>query len=177
MKTAIIYKSDYGSTKHYAIKISEQLNCDILDVKNIDEEKLTDYEAFIFCTNVINKKLGIIPFLKKHIDYLYDKPLILVINRINKQTNITNDFLQQAFKYMIPIFYLEGSVKNDLHLVHTIGILKANKYYRKHPALLKKIKYGSIPNAWSNLDDIILYSREVLNITSPKPIRRRKKHL
>lgn len=174
MKTAIIYKSDYGSTKRYAIKISEQLRCDILDVKKVDEEKLNDYQAFIFCTNVINRKLGILPFLKKHIDYLYDKPVIMVINRVNDTETEAKEFFAQAFTYMVPIFYLEGSVKHSTNLLHTIGVLKANKYYKDHPDLLKKIKYGSIPPKWSDLDDIIKYSRQVLNISTPKPLNRKK---
>lgn len=174
MKTAIIYKSDYGSTKRYAIKISEQLRCDILDVKVVDEEKLNDYEAFIFCTNVINGKLGILSFLKKHIDFLYDKPVIMVINRVNDTETQAKEFFSQAFRYMVPIFYVEGSVKNSTNLLHTIGVLKANKYYKDNPDLLKKIKYGSIPPKWSDLDDIIKYSRQVLNISTPKPLNRKK---
>lgn len=176
MKTAIIYKSDYGSTKRYAIKISEQLRCDILDVRNIEEDRVKDYEAFIFCTNVINGKLGILPFLKKHMEYLYDKPVIMVINRINDMETDAKDFFTQAFTYMVPIFYLEGSVKNATNLLHTIGILKANKYYKEHPELLSKIKHGSIPNKWSELDDIITYSKQVLNIAQPKPMQRRKQN-
>lgn len=176
MRTAIIYKSDYGSTKRYAIKISEQLQCEILDVKNIDEDKLNDYEGFIFCSNVINGKLGILPFIKKHINYLYDKPAIMVINRISDHDIEVKDFLSQAFTYMVPIFYLEGSVKNSTRLLHTIGILKANQYYKHKPKLLKKIKHGSIPSKWSNIDYIVNYSREVMGIAAPKPIHRNRKH-
>lgn len=175
MKTAIIYKSDYGSTKHYAIKISEQLRCDILDVKNVEEDKLEDYEAFIFCTNVINGKLGILPFLKKHIDYLYNRPVIMVINRINDNETDAKNFFEQAFKYMVPVFYVEGSVKNSTNLLHTIGVLKANKYYKDNPDLLSKIKYGSIPSQWSSLDNVIKYSQQILGVAAPKPVKRKRK--
>lgn len=175
MKSAIIFKSDYGSTKRYAIKISEQLHCDILDVKYINDEKLHDYDTFIFCSNIINNQLTILPFIKKHILYLHDKQIVIIANCINDTHPDVSAYLASAFSYIVPIFYVQGSVKHSIHFIHTLGILKSYRYYRKHPQLLNSIKHGSIPQNWSSLNDIINYIQQMMNIDVPKPILKKQK--
>jgi menaquinone-dependent protoporphyrinogen IX oxidase len=43
MKSIVIYKSKYGSTKTYAEWIASELSCEAVDAKNIRAEQLVDY--------------------------------------------------------------------------------------------------------------------------------------
>jgi len=47
-KTAVIYKSKYGSTKEYANWIAEELGGKLFDVSEITAQKLEDYNTVIF---------------------------------------------------------------------------------------------------------------------------------
>ena len=48
MKTAVVYKSVSGFTKKYAQLISEELNCDIFDLKDFSFKISKNYDAVIF---------------------------------------------------------------------------------------------------------------------------------
>ena len=48
MKSIVIYKSKYGSTKTYAEWIASELSCEALDAKNIKADSLLEYDNIIY---------------------------------------------------------------------------------------------------------------------------------
>lgn len=47
-KTAVVFKSKYGSTKKYAQWIAEELSCDIFERKNVKSDDLEAYDTVIY---------------------------------------------------------------------------------------------------------------------------------
>ena len=48
MKTIVVYRSKYGSTKAYAEWISEALGCEMIEFKEAKIEQLMKYDTIIY---------------------------------------------------------------------------------------------------------------------------------
>ena len=77
MKTVVVYKSKYGSTKKYAQWISEELNCDIFDIKNITIDFLSGYDTIIYGGGLYAEVINGLYIITKNISKLKDKKIIV----------------------------------------------------------------------------------------------------
>ncbi len=77
MKTIVIYKSKYGSTKAYAEWIAEELGCDAIDAKSIKAESLTEYDTIIYGGGLYAEVISGVTLITKNLDRLADKKLIV----------------------------------------------------------------------------------------------------
>lgn len=48
MKTAVIYRSKYGSTQRYAQWLARALHADLLELQEVSREQLAGYEALLY---------------------------------------------------------------------------------------------------------------------------------
>lgn len=77
MKGIIIYKSKYGATKRYANWLAEETGFDCIDVKNAKVEELKEYDTIIFGGGIHASGIAGLSFLKKNIDKLSDKKVVV----------------------------------------------------------------------------------------------------
>lgn len=77
ISTIVIYKSKYGSTKQYAEWIAEELNCKVLDAKNIGISDILNYNTIIYGGGLYAETIAGVTLLTKNRDKLKDKKLIV----------------------------------------------------------------------------------------------------
>lgn len=112
-KTAVIYKSKYGSTKQYAQWISEETGADIFDVDEVKKKNFDQYDTIVFggCINAGGIK-GI-EFLKKNIKSFAGKKVIAfavglnVDDEKNMQDCREINFVKKLAD--IPCYFLPGA--------------------------------------------------------------------
>ena len=75
MKTIVVYKSKYGSSKEYAFWIAEELGCEAVDVKNIKIEKLYEYDTIIYGGGLYAEVINGITLITRNLDKLKDKKI------------------------------------------------------------------------------------------------------
>jgi menaquinone-dependent protoporphyrinogen IX oxidase len=77
-KTAVIYKSKYGSTEKYAKWIAEAAHADIYKVSDIKVDRLKDYEVIVYCGGLYAGGMLGFSFIKNNYGKFSDKKLIVV---------------------------------------------------------------------------------------------------
>ena len=75
MKTIVVYKTKYGSTKTYAEWISEELSCEAVDVKNINIEKLSEYDEIVYGGGLYAEVINGVSLITKNIESLKDNKI------------------------------------------------------------------------------------------------------
>lgn len=77
MKTIVIYKSKYGSSKQYALWIADALQCKADDVKDVRFNELISYDAVIYVGGLYASGVNGFKRFAKHLDVLRGKKLLL----------------------------------------------------------------------------------------------------
>ena len=79
MKTLILYKTKYGSTKEYAQWFSEDSGArDMLSLKEFHQANLEDFDHIVIFSSVYVGQISAGSFLKKHWEQLKDKKIVLL---------------------------------------------------------------------------------------------------
>ncbi len=79
MKTLILYKTKYGSTKEYAQWFNEDFGAqELLNLKDFHKAKLDDFDPIVIFSSVYVGQIGAGGFLKKHWEQLKDKKIVLL---------------------------------------------------------------------------------------------------
>jgi menaquinone-dependent protoporphyrinogen IX oxidase len=113
-KTAVIYKSTYGSTEKYARWIAESLNADIFPCGKVKPKSLNNYETIIFAGSLHAIGIKGINLITKHLDKLGGKKLIVISvgcspsNEENLQRIEARNF-PGTIKERIKHFYFRGA--------------------------------------------------------------------
>ncbi len=76
-KTAVIYKSKYGSTKRYAGWIALRLDADLYEVRDIRVRDLDDYDTIIYGGGLYIGKINGIKFLIDNYEKIKNKKIIV----------------------------------------------------------------------------------------------------
>ncbi|HHT16783.1 MAG TPA: flavodoxin [Papillibacter sp.] len=77
MKTAVIYKSRYGSTEMYAKWIAEELGADSLPAGDVSPEDLEKYEVIVYGGGLYAGSVNGSALLTKNLERIKDKKLYL----------------------------------------------------------------------------------------------------
>lgn len=116
-KTAVIYKSKYGSTKKYAGWIAEQLNADIFESSNAKLNKLLEYDTIIYGGGLYASGIyGVKSCITQNYEQLKKKNLIVFTVGLNttedlsvfepiKKHNFTDKMIEN-----IKFFHLRGGI-------------------------------------------------------------------
>lgn len=75
--TAVIYKSQYGSTRKYAMHIASSLKADIYDLDRVKKFEFDKYDTIIFGGGLYAGKIKGIGFLASNVSRLAGKNLIV----------------------------------------------------------------------------------------------------
>ncbi|NLK00536.1 MAG: flavodoxin [Clostridia bacterium] len=115
--TLILYHSKYGATKKYAGWLAESLSCDVMEIKKAKIEQIKKYHTVIFGGGIYSSKIAGISFLKKHIEHLKNKTIIIFAvgafqynRKAVEELKLNN--IGEELKH-IPCFYCRGAWNED----------------------------------------------------------------
>ena len=113
MNGIILYQSMYGATKRYANWISEETGFDCVEIKKARIEEIRKYDVIIFGGGLYASGIAGLSFLKKHINQLSGKKIIVFF--VGASPYEENAFKQIVSHNMqdsladIPCFYCRGA--------------------------------------------------------------------
>ena len=112
MKGIILYTSKYGATKHYAEWLKEETGFDCIETKKADIETVRQYDTVILGGGIYATKIAGLGFLKKHMDALKGKKIIVFCDGASpydeKAFSKTVAYNMKDSLKGIPCFYLRG---------------------------------------------------------------------
>lgn len=77
MKTAVIYKSNYGATKQYSIWLATELNADLIESKKLKSSILSDYDTIIYGGGIYASATNGVSILAKNEELLKNKKIVI----------------------------------------------------------------------------------------------------
>ncbi len=119
-KVALVYKSKYGSTKKYAKWIQDELSCDVYERDKINIKQLLEYDTIIYGGGVYIGGIKGFDLIKKNIDKISEKKLILFAVGCSIGTKkdleaIKEKNLENGLDKKIEFFYFRGGLNfNEL---------------------------------------------------------------
>ena len=142
-KTLVVYSSQYGHTKKYAQWLTEELNADICEMKNINAAQLKDYSTIIFGSSLYAGKNKGATILAKYFEQIKDRKIVLftvgmydtsseeIIIGINKELN---KVITPEMREKIKIFHIRGGIDcQNLSFLHKIMMKAAHTIFSKKP--------------------------------------------
>ncbi len=150
MKTIVVYKTKYGSTKTYAEYIAKELKCDIKNYKDVNISELEkNYETIIYGGGLYAEIIAGVTLITKNIEKLKNKNLIVFttgLTPIDYRDYYDNLVIEKNFKGNIKdkvkIFNLPGKmIVDELSLPHKIAIkgLKKIMAEKENPTDAEKL--------------------------------------
>ena len=149
MKTIVIYKTKYGSTKTYAEWIAEELGCDAVDVKSVKIDDLLCYDTIIYGGGLYAEVINGVSIITKNIEKLKDKKIIIYTTGITPAdvTDYYNgEVLERNFKNGVPenikIYnFLGKMILDELTPVHRAALVSLKKIMsaKKNPSDMVKL--------------------------------------
>ena len=127
----VCYKSVTGFTKKYAEMIAEELDCTLMNFKEVTVEKLSQYDTVVFGGRCY---AGAIDGLKK-VKELIAKSNVknFVVFAVGATPNIAEETIQEAWRRnlksdelrSIPHFYMQGGLRYEKMPLHEKLMMKA----------------------------------------------------
>jgi len=77
LKTIVVYKSKYGSSKQYALWIAEELKCTVEKAENINIQEILSYDVIIYVGGLYAGGVNGFKQIRKHLSSMQDKKLLL----------------------------------------------------------------------------------------------------
>ena len=116
-KTLIIYKSETGFTQKYANWLSNELSCDICDLKNFSKDKINNYDILIYGGGIYAGQINGFKNFKNMVPS--DKKLILFMTGATPMDE--HDTIQKVFdtnltkdeQNKIPHFYAASGLNYE----------------------------------------------------------------
>lgn len=140
-KKAVIYISNYGATKKYAMHIAAQTGADLFELRKKFVFDFSQYDTIIFGGGLYAGKLNGSAFLEKNADMLADKNLVLFTCGLGDPTvaasaqdvaKSINKALPKLLQNRVHSFQLRGSINyKELSLIHKIMMSMMNKMLKK----------------------------------------------
>ena len=105
MKTIVVYKSKYGSTRTYAEWIAEELDAKAVDASKIKIEDILKYDTIIYGGGLYAEVIAGVTLITKNIDKLQGKKIIVYT------TGLTPPDCSEYYEKMV----VEKNFKNDIY--------------------------------------------------------------
>ena len=149
MKTIVIYKSKYGSTKNYAQWIAEDLGCEAVEAKKIKAEDLNKYDCIVYGGGLYGEVINGVHLITKNAENLKDKKIAIFstgITPLDCRGYYDDYVIKKNFKNGIPenikVFNFLGKMKLDeLSAVHRTALktLKKIMSSKENPSEMEKL--------------------------------------
>ena len=149
MKTIVIYKSKYGSTKNYAQWIAEDLGCEAVDAKKIKADDLEKYDCIVYGGGLYGEVINGVHLITKNAEKLKEKKIAIFstgITPLDCRGYYDDYVIKKNFKNGIPgnikVFNFLGKMKLDeLSAVHRTALktLKKIMSSKENPSEMEKL--------------------------------------
>lgn len=149
MKSIVIYKSKYGSTRDYANWIADELGCDAIDAKKVKIGDLLGFDNIVFGGGLYAEMIAGITLISKNLDKLKDKKIAVFttgITPLDCREYYDNEVVPKNFKNGVPqnvkIFnYMGKMITEELTPVHKAAIVALKKLMsgKKNPTEMEKL--------------------------------------
>ncbi len=175
MKTIVIYKSKYGSTKAYAQWIAEALSCEAVEAKNVKAESLAVYDTIIYGGGLYAEVIAGVSLITKHFDALKDKKLIVYTTGITpldckeyyEKLVVNKNFTPQMLECIRLYHFMGKMVLEELSLPHRTAIkgLKKLMSAKEHPTEMEQLLItlcdadGDFTDKGA-IDELVAYARQ-----------------
>ena len=140
-KTIVIYSSNYGSTKKYAEWIIEDLNGDIIDIKDSGKNNLSAYDTIILGSGLYAGNIKGINLLVSNYDKIKEKKIVIFTCGLADYSQVEHiNTIHKRLEKQIPknileitkIFCLRGGIDyKGLNLIHKIMMGTMKKMIEK----------------------------------------------
>lgn len=142
-KIAVIYKSEYGSTKKYAQWIAEELGADLMESDKTKPSVLQNYDVIIYGGGLYAGGVNGISLIIKNFDKIKNKDIYLFTvgaADVTDQQNIDNirgglsQILTEEMQKVIEVFHLRGGMDcPNMNFMHRAMMGIMIKTLRKKP--------------------------------------------
>ncbi len=149
MKSVVVYKSKYGSTKKYAEYISEKIGCECFEAKKVKADDLLCYDNIIYGGGLYAEVINGLGLITKNIKKFSDKKIAVfttAITPLDCRAYYDGEVLEKNFKDGVPenirLFNFMGKMKLDeLSAVHRAALktLKKIMMAKKNPTDMEKL--------------------------------------
>lgn len=149
MRTIVVYKSKYGSTKQYAEWIAEELSCDAVDAKNVKIDDLEKYDTIIYGGGLYAEVINGVILLTKNMDKLEGKKLIVYSTGITPlkyreyydKLVIEKNFKLEMLEKIKVYNFLGKMILDELTIVHRTALktLKKIMQGKENPTEMEKL--------------------------------------
>ncbi len=141
MKTIVIYKSKYGSTKTYAKWIAEELLCEAVDASKVKADDLTLYDTIVYGGGLYAEVINGVSLITKNMDKLKNKKIAIYttgITPIDCRDYYDKLVIEKNFKdgvsENVKLFNFSGKmVLDELSLVHRTALKTLKKIMQSKP--------------------------------------------
>lgn len=131
-KTAVIYKSKYGSTKRYAGWIALRLDADLYEVRDIRARDLDDYDTIIYGGGLYIGKINGIKFLIDNYEKIKNKKIIVfAVGMEANNIDLNKKTLDMNF---------DEDMVNNINLFNFIGAFDYSRLNLIDKILMKGLK-------------------------------------
>ena len=134
MKTIVIYKSKYGSTKQYAEWIAEALSADLYEAKSVKADKLKEYDTIIYGGGIYAEVIAGVTLITKNFDELRDKKLIVFT------TGITPLDCREYYDKLVLDKNFKGEVREKIKVFNYLGRMVLDELTLPHRTAIKALK-------------------------------------
>lgn len=134
MRIAVIYKSNYGTTRQYATWIAEELNAELIERTSIKPRELANYDMVVYGGGLYASGILGVDLVTK---YLCKRLVIFTVGLADPNTTdyskILDKNLPGELRSSVKVFHLRGGIDYA-----TIGIV-----HRGMMAMMKKRTIGN----------------------------------
>ena len=134
MKSIVLYRSKYGSTKAYAEWIAEELSCEAKDAKGVSVDEIMDYDTIILGGGLYAEVIAGVSLITKNIEKLQGKKLIVFT------TGITPMDCREYYDGMVIEKNFKGDTKDKVKVFNYPGKMLMSELSLVHKAALKSLK-------------------------------------
>ena len=166
MKSIVVYKTKYGSTKTYAEWIAEEIGAEAVDVKDVNINYLAEYDSIVYGGGLYAEVINGVSIITKNLDRLKDKKIAVYttgITPLDCRAYYDTYVIEKNFKDGVPdnvkLFNFLGKMKTEeLSLVHRTALktLKKIMSNKKNPSEMEKmlVDLCDADGDFSSRDDI-----------------------
>ena len=134
MKTIVIYKSKYGSTKTYAEWIAKELSCDAVDVSQVGINDLMEYDTIIYGGGLYAEVIAGVTLITKNIEKLKNKKLIVFT------TGLTPPDCRGYYDDLVVKKNFKGDIYSKIKMFNYPGKMIVSELSFVHKSAIKTLK-------------------------------------
>lgn len=134
MKTVVLYRSKYGSTKTYAEWIAEALDADVRDAKGVSVNDLLAYDGIVYGGGLYGEVINGVGLITKNAQTLSEKRIAVF------STGITPLDCRAYYDDMVIAKNFKNGVPDNVKVFNYLGKMKIDELTVVHRTAIKALK-------------------------------------